>query len=200
MLKRLCNLFSTIEKEDYVKRHTWATVNESTIENNFVEINYTIFEEDGINLLYNRTMRRGAIGEGFPLQYANLVYNANNYLPLFSPYYALPVNIIEYENLDDLIFQDNEVAAYFTNNIPGLGSGIIYGAEHPAFHQELGSCFGAVLEPPDILPTVFSAGSQETNYTIHDLQMSKLYNDRNKIHYRNRTFAQEDSEGWDAGG
>jgi hypothetical protein len=35
-------LFTTIEIEDYVKRHTWVTINESTVVDNEVEINFTI--------------------------------------------------------------------------------------------------------------------------------------------------------------
>jgi hypothetical protein len=71
--------------------------------------------------------------------------------------------------------------------------------DNAVFNQELGSCFGAVLEPPQSpnYISVFTDPPTSNQYTSYDFEMAKLYLDRNKIHYRNLTYDLSNSDGWD---
>lgn len=231
---------------DYTPRHTWLTVNPGGAD---VEINYTIFLQNQIYELYNRTMRDAAVGMGFPtiysdttkhwvspplmhlindttavpgqninVQFANLVYNAQNILPTFNPRDAKPENVVIHQSFGHVL-QDNEKGAYFDDSISGAGEvtriyagprmnkcitkyrwfiGLL-GPDISTFNQELGSCFGAVLEPPQSpnYVSVFTDPAGSSSYTSYDFEIAKLYLDRNKIHYRNLTYPQSDSNGWD---
>jgi hypothetical protein len=157
-------------------------------------------------------------GQNIDIQFANLVYNVENILPTFNPRDALPENVVIHQSFGHVL-QDNEKGAYFDDSISGAGEvtriyagprmnkcitkyrwfiGLL-GPDISTFNQELGSCFGAVLEPPQSpnYVSVFTDPAGSSSYTSYDFEIAKLYLDRNKIHYRNLTYPQSNSDGWD---
>jgi hypothetical protein len=166
--------------------------------------------------LYNDTTY--VPGYNINVQFANLVYNVENILPTFNPRDALPENTVIHQSFGHML-QDNELGAFFDDSIPGAGQVTrIYagprmnkcvtkyrsfvgqiGPDTSTFNQELGSCFGAVLEPPQSpnYISVFTDPAGSSSYTSYDFEMAKLYLDRNKIHYRNLTYDLSNSDGWD---
>ncbi len=73
------------------------------------------------------------------------------------------------------------------------------GPNTSTFNQELGSCFGAVMEPPHSAnyQSVFTDPPDSSTYTTDDYNSAKIHLDRNKIHYRNLTYDLSNPLGWD---
>ncbi len=157
-------------------------------------------------------------GEDLTIQYGNLIYNISNILPTFNPRDVNPENIIEHEEFGYLL-QDNEMGAYFDNSIPGNGvvtriyNGPVMnkcatayrdyiglnGPDISTFNQELGSCFGAVLEPSQssTYTSVFTDPAGSESYTQDDYDCATVMLDRAKVHYRNLTITGEDAYDWE---
>ncbi len=159
-------------------------------------------------------------GADIAVQYANLIYNIQNILPTFNPrdVDTSSSNMIEHTSFG-YILQDNEFGAYFDNSIPGAGSVArtydgprmnkctsafrqgagLTGPDVSVFNQELGSCFGAVLEPDQSsnYQSVFCDPPNGNTYTQDDYDCATVMLDRARVHYRNLSYDASDPQGWD---
>ena len=160
-------------------------------------------------------------GVDITVQYANLIYNINNILPTFNPRDAIPSNLVEHtEPHSGFTLQDNEFEAYYDNIVipdsawtlrsydgPKMNQcSNLYrdpiglaGADIATFNQELGSCFGAVSEPPVSAEytSVFTGPPGSQTYTQDDYDCSTVMLNRSRVHYRNLTYDADDEEGFD---
>jgi hypothetical protein len=157
-------------------------------------------------------------GADITVQYANLIYNINNILPTFNPRDAIPANLVEHTSFGYQL-QDGDMGAYFDNAIPGNGVvTLVYdgpkinkcstaykdyvgvsGADISTFNQELGTCFGAITEPPvsSNYDSVFTDPAGSNTYTSDDFDCSTVMLDRARVHYKNLTASGDDAYDWE---
>lgn len=165
-------------------------------------------------------------GRNITTIYEYLLTNVQTILPTFNPREVDPELIIEHTDFE-ITLQDNELGAYFTMELENLTGGTVNAsgtvtriyedakmnkcitrfmpeagfsnANSAIFNQELGSCFGAVLEPSQSsqYESVFTDPVGSQSYTPDDYNCSKLLLNRSRVHYRNLSFDVSNPEAWD---
>jgi hypothetical protein len=150
-----------------------------------------------------------------------MVYNLNNILPNFAQH-EMNTSLITVKYDYSTPLQDNEMGISWDNNIGGAGVVIMIrdgpriskcvtkykwyiepnNPDNVVYNQELGTCFGAIHEPPQSpnYSSVFTDPSSANTYTPYDFNAQHIRLSRSMIHYRNFSYIPGDSEGldWDA--
>jgi hypothetical protein len=159
-------------------------------------------------------------GVDLTTQYNNLIYNLNNILLTFAQTEYDPSKIVEHTEPITGLNMNNFVKIYFDNSIGAAGTVVIIregyaynkciiqfyhyvglgGPDNDVFNQEIGTCFGAVFEPPlsSNYVSVFTDPAMSNTYTEDDLNCQYVRMHRSKVHYLNKSYDYfNDPEAWD---
>lgn len=163
-------------------------------------------------------------GANITVNFNNCIINLQTILPTFDSVESKPSNIIQFTSFSGYTLQDGHIAIYWNNSISGVGViGCTYngpiqkwcevqfrstvgcntgcafpGSNNTVFNQELGSGFGARLEPPQSpnYVSVFTDPTSANTYTPYDYSCSNVRLTRSKIHYKVLSYG-TNPEGFD---
>ncbi len=159
-------------------------------------------------------------GQNINANINTMMYNLQYILPTFNPRDAIFSNVAQEATFRPQV--DGEAVIMWDNSISGSGGAAIVqvsssnprivqtaalfksyvdpvNADNKVYNQELGTCFGATGDDPNVSPnnSVFTDPTYVDTYTINDNNCADIMLDRSRIHYKNNGYTGENSYDWE---